>query len=231
MATTIKQILEKLKQGEGAMPQTFTEEEKDFIAKFDMDDTLHKNAAAARRKAEEELGKTNARLAETEAKLKAAEDKAAQSTQTGDATVKELQRQLNTLQKKFDEADAKVKVQARAETIRARAKELGIACSKGMSEKSFFKLLEDAIGDVDVNQPEALTSRLETFKNENPAIIAADVMGGSGIQGGNSDGYKPAVNPYKPETLNYTDQGRVEAENPQLARQLRAEANYQDPIT
>ena len=220
----INTVIKKLRKGE-----TLTDEEMDFADNFDIEKVQNDKAAAARRDAVAKTLEAVKRIKELEAELKEAKETEASKTQSSDATVKAIQKELAELKKKHEDTENREKALLRKNTIAGRAAELGIAAANGVKPDLFSLMIEQAVGDVDVTNRDALDGVLNSFKTDNPALILAGGKGGSGIKGDASVGYKPARNPWKPESLNYTEQAQCEKENPQLAKQMMAEAGVTPP--
>lgn len=75
--------------------------------------------------------------------------------------------------------------------------------------------------ELPINEAIALLRRDESYANQ-----FKNLGGGSGTPAGSSGG-KPSVkaNPYLPESRSWSEQARLEKENPPLAKQLQAEAD------
>jgi hypothetical protein len=59
---------------------------------------------------------------------------------------------------------------------------------------------------------------------EGQAFVAPPNNGGGGAPGGSGSGRGSKSNPWKKETRNLTEQGRIKRENPELAERLKREA-------
>lgn len=73
--------------------------------------------------------------------------------------------------------------------------------------------------ELPIGEAIALLQRDEGYANQFRANT-----GGSGTPVGGTTGRGQRVNPYLPETRNFTEQGKLERDNPTLAKQLQAEA-------
>lgn len=187
---SIKEILAKLTKGE-----PLTDEEKAVVAGYDPDKAVNDAAAAARRKAEADLAALKKQYDEMKAaidaeKAKADEENKAKLTeaQKREADFKAMQAQLVALTKAKEDAERQSAAVKRSQAIRDAAKAAGITLApKTVSEKLFFSMLEASLGDVDVGKEEQLKTALESFKSENPGIIAAPGSG-SGVDSGKPAG-------------------------------------------
>ena len=217
----IKTVLDKLLKGEA-----LSDDERTFAEKFDIEKVQNDKAAAARKDAETKTAEALKRVTELEGKLKEAEAMVASKSQSNDATIGALQKQVNALQKKSDDAEGREKALLRKNTISSRSAELGIVPAGGVNAKLFNQMIEQAVGDVDVANGDALDGVLNGFKAENPALILAGGKGGSGIQGGNPDvGAFKGANPYSKKTPNLDKAIELDITNPELAKRLKAEAD------
>lgn len=187
---SIKDILAKAAKGE-----TLNDEDKSALLAYDPDKAANDAAAAARRKADQDAADARAELKKlqdaNEAARKAAED-AAKATQTEaqkrEGEFKALQAQVTALTKAKEDAEAKNAAIARSQAIRDKAKAAGIALApKTVSEKLFFQLLESSLSGVEVSDEEKMKAALESFKAENPGVIAAPGSG-SGVDTGEPAG-------------------------------------------
>jgi colicin import membrane protein len=183
---SIKEILAKVAKGEA-----LTDEEKTALAAYDPDKALNDAAAAARRKAEQDAVEAKTKLKElqdaAEAAKKATEDanKATQTeAQKREAEFKALQAQVTALTEAKKAAEAKNAATERSQAIREKAKAAGIALApKTVSEKLFNQMLEAHLSGIEATDDDKLTAALESFKGENPGIIAAPGSG-SGMNSG-----------------------------------------------
>lgn len=219
----IKDILAKLLKGE-----TLTDDEKAFCEAFDHQGELDKASAAARRKAEQatkdalkkgdELQK---QIEELTAKL---EEKEA-AGKTSETELAKLAKKISQLEKVNAENDAKIKATARLDAIREAAKASGINAAEGVSAKALEKLLDLAVGDTDVTDEDAMKTVLDTFKAENPTMIAAAVKGGAKVKGDPADNsFTGVANPWKADSFNLTKQIEISTKNPELAKTMQSEA-------
>jgi len=223
----LKDIIAKLLKGE-----VLTDEEKTFLQDYDPDKVSDAIAAAARKGAEAKQKKAEDEAKELREKLDEATKTADDKAKGASDAFKALQKEVEKLTKAKEDSDAKVARQERASAIHARAKELGVVCAKGAKDEVFSAMLDAAVGAANVTKQDELDAILNAFKADNPALILAGVKGGSGVQGdGSGATYRKGINPWKTETLNYTEQGIITQKDPQLAKQMMAEAGHTDPIT
>lgn len=224
----IKDILAKIKKGE-----TLTEAEQAFLDAFDLEKLTNDAAAAARRKAEEDAKKLKQQVDELKAerdKAKADAEAKAQEGQTESqklqSSIEALTKQVGELTKAKAEAEANAAKVARSQTIRDAAKAAGIVLApKTVSEKLFFQMLEASLDGVDITNADLLKGALESFKTENPGIITAGGVSGSGLPTGQPTGGGGGKNPFKEgETFNLTEQMKLLQTDPEKARSLAAEA-------
>ena len=217
----IAALLAKLAKGE-----TMTDEDKTLLADFDLVKEVDGLAAAARRDAETKQTAAEKKAADAVKALEDYKTEVATKGNTNDATIKALQESVGKLTKANEEAAKREAATTRANTIRDRAKELGIIAISGVREKDYFALLDQHVGDVDITKPEALDAVLNGFKTANPGLHVAGGAGGSGIKGGNpaNPGGHTGPNPFSKKTENLFEQAQLEKSNPQLAQQLQAAA-------
>jgi hypothetical protein len=69
-----------------------------------------------------------------------------------------------------------------------------------------------------------LDEGVKLFAQEKPSLLKSTGAGGSGYQRGGSGAAANVKNPWKRETLNLTEQGKLVRENPALAAQLKEAA-------
>lgn len=182
----IKKILAKVAKGE-----ELTEAEKTFLSTYDPEKATNDAAAAARRKAEEELKRVQTKLDELTAESDAVKKKAEEEKKNGMTESEKLTAQLKALadkvaaaEAKTAAAEAKAAATLRSQTIRDAAKAAGIVIApKTVNEKLFYKILENSLAEVDIANQEQLEAALDSFKAENPGIITAGGSGGSGGTG------------------------------------------------
>lgn len=224
----IKDILAKIK-AEGY--DKLTDAEKAFIEQFDLQAELDKASAAARRKAETDTKTAQGKVAELNAQIaelqKQLEEKGAAGAKQ-DTELQKLQKQVAKLEKQNADAEARIKANARLTAIRDAAKAKGINAADGISVKAFESLLDQAVGETDTSDADALNAVLDQFKQDNPAMIRAEVKGGTGVKGkpaGNA--FAGVPNPWKGESFNLTKQIEIQTQNPDLAKTMMAEAGVQ----
>lgn len=245
-----KELIQKLLKGE-----TLTEEERQQLEQFDPEATnkqaIDAAAAAARRKAEEELAKARKDLEAATEKATGLEAKVAQyeetikgNAQQGNAELKVMKAQLEALNKRAEEADAKaarLEKNARIDAIIAKA---GFHYAAGFDEKAINGLLHaklDALDDAGLKEIEDAATPFESllhggiFKAHKESWKGAllDESGagsGSPIVGSAGAATYQGPNPWKKDSTNLTERMRISKENPQLAAQLKAQAGFQDPV-
>jgi len=99
-------------------------------------------------------------------------------------------------------------------------KEDGSVVAKVDGKDVWSKKFPGQIADFD----EALLIMLESSDKKSKIFVDAGV-GGTGLPAGDrSPAFNPAINPWKKETLNLTNQSRIASTNPTLASRMKAEA-------
>lgn len=212
----LKDVLTKLLNGE-----TLTDEEKTFCEKYDEQKLLDAAAGAARKKAEQERDGFKTKVDE----LQAALDEANKSGKSSNDVIVKLQKDVADLMKANKESTEKLAAQARSEAIRKAVGEAKIICAKGVSSTLFDNAINAAFTGVDMDNAEVVKTTLETFKKDNPALIGAEGVGGTGTQGkpGNGTVYD-GPNPFSAKTRNLTKCIELSKSNPELAKSLQEEA-------
>lgn len=224
----IKDILAKLMKKED-----LTDEEKAFVEKFDLQAELDRAAAAARKKSEadtktakSEAEALKSQIAELQKQL---EDKGAEGDKAKTEFSK-LLKKVEALEKKNAENEAKIAANERMDVIVELAKANGIQPAKGISGSSLERLLDIAVGDTDVTDEDAMKAVFESFKAENPSMIAAAVKGGSGLKGDpNASKFTGVANPWKADSFNLTKQIEIMNAEPNTAKTMMAEAGVAAP--
>lgn len=224
----IKDILAKLMKKED-----LTDEEKAFVEKFDLQAELDRAAAAARKKSEadtktakSEAEALKSQIAELQKQL---EDKGAEGDKAKTEFSK-LLKKVEALEKKNAENEAKIAANERMDAIVELAKENGIHPASGISGSALERLLDIAVGDTDVTDADAMKAVFESFKAENPSMIAAAVKSGSGIKGDpNASKFTGVANPWKAESFNLTKQIEIMNAEPNTAKTMMAEAGVAAP--
>lgn len=227
----IKTILMKMAKGED-----LTDAEKEFVQNYDPDKAANDAAAAARRKAEDKLNEVQTKLDKLQADADAAKAKADEEKQNGmtemeklTARVEKLTEQLEASEAKAKEAETKTAATLRSQTIRDKAKAAGINLApKTVNEKLFYQLLESSLKDVDINDEAKLTESLNAFKSENAGIISAGGSGGAGNVGYPNSGGISSKNPWSKDSFNLTEQMKLESDNPDQAKAMKAEAGVEE---
>lgn len=223
---SIKDILAKAAKGEA-----LTDQEKSDLAAYDPDKASNDAAASARRKAEQDADAAKAALKklqdEADASKKAHDDASrAQMTeaQRKEAEFKALQAQVADLTKSKTEAEGKAAALNRSQSIRDKAKAVGIGLApKTVSETLFYQMLEATLTGVDVSDNTAITAALEKFKTENPGVIAAPGTG-SGVPTGSPSSLTGGKNPWGKDGFNVTEQVKLFQSDPAKAKQMASEA-------
>ena len=224
----IKDILAKLLKKED-----LTDEEKAFVEKFDLQAELDRAAAAARKKSEadtktakSEAEALKSQIAELQKQL---EDKGAEGDKAKTEFSK-LLKKVEALEKKNAENEAKIAASERMDVIVELAKANGILPAKGISGSSLERLLDIAVGDTDVTDEDAMKAVFESFKAENPSMIAAAVKSGSNLKGDpNVSKFTGVANPWKADSFNLTKQIEIMNAEPNTAKTMMAEAGVAAP--
>jgi len=224
----IKDILAKLMKKED-----LTDEEKAFVEKFDLQTELDRAAAAARKKSEADTktarGEAEALKSQIAELQKQLEDKGAEGDKAKTEFSK-LLKKVEALEKKNAENEAKIAANERMDVIVELAKANGILPAKGISGSSLERLLDIAVGDTDVSDEDAMKAVFESFKAENPSMIAAAVKGGSGLKGDpNASKFTGVANPWKADSFNLTKQIEIMNAEPNTAKTMMAEAGVASP--
>jgi hypothetical protein len=106
---------------------------------------------------------------------------------------------------------------------RAIASELGVTAARVAYAVRLADLSDVTVDDDGEPDEEAIKAAIEQVLDDVPELKAGNgnERGGGDFAGGNKP---PAMNPWKKETRNLTEQGRILRENPALATQLQREA-------
>lgn len=215
---TISTILAKILKGEA-----LTDEEKAFVGAYDPQKEIDTASAYARRKAEERMKEAIAKQTAAENALRELQEKAADPAKDNELAA--LQKKVAKLEALNAAAEAKNAAHARRDAIRAAAKANGVIAAEGINADVFERLLDLTVGETDINDEDALKGALESFKKDNPAMIAASVRSGSGQLGNPRGGESfSGKNPWKTESLNLTEQMRMVKDHPEQAVALAADA-------
>lgn len=224
---TIQDILKKAAEG-----ATLTDEEKEFVTKYDFDAEKNGAAAAARKAAEKErdeakkkLLEATAALDELKAKAQATEDEKLTQDERAAKVLEAMQQKLATMEAKAAQAEAELKANSRKAHILAEAKKLGVTPIKNINEQVFYGMLGNVTKDVDAGDADALKAALEAFKTENAGMIATNSPGGiDPTKGTPSLNLKNGENPWRKEYYNLTKQIEISNANPTEAQRLKTEA-------
>lgn len=210
----IQDIIKKFLDG-----GTLTDDERAFAGAFDLQAALDKASASARRKAESERDEKAKTIANLQAQLEELKSKGGDSA----TELEKLRKSVDELTKAKAESDAKVAAQERKSAIAEAAKTHGIHIADGVSQSAFEALLNLAVGETDVKDADAMKQVMETFKKDNPAMIADGGKAGVGGKGNPSGGGSSFVgNPWKKGAENLTEQMRLLKDNPTEAKRLAA---------
>lgn len=139
---------------------------------------------------------------------------------------KELKEQLEQLQK--DNKAAKEQYDAKIEQLNLdRAIETEILKAKGKNVKAIKALLDEDNLKLDGETVIGLKDQLKALEDdESSNFLFGETAGNKfkGVKPGESGeaATSTQVNPWKKETFNLTEQGRILRENPELAKQLKA---------
>ena len=224
----IKDILVKLLKKED-----LTDEEKAFIEKFDLQAELDRAAAAARKKSEADTKTAKSEAEALKSQIAELQKQLDEKGAEGDKAKTEfskLLKKVEALEKKNAENEAKIAASERMDVIVELAKANGILPAKGISGSSLERLLDIAVGDTDVTDEDAMKAVFESFKAENPSMIAAAVKGGSGLKGDpNASKFTGVANPWKAESFNLTKQIEIMNAEPNTAKTMMAEAGVASP--
>lgn len=155
--------------------------------------------------------------------------------------VDNLNKELGKLQKQLeDNQDAtetieklkqqiKEKEDALIETRKQFAIESAIKDQKGKNPKAIKALLDMDKVEIDDNgKIEGIEDQIKALKESDPYLfdeVEPAGTGGSKGNGGKGNGKYGEKNPYKKETWSLTQQAILEKEDPELAKQLKAQAN------
>lgn len=223
----IKDILAKLLKGEA-----LTDDEKAFVEAFDLQGEIDKASASARRKAEAQTKDALKKHDELQKQIEDLTAQLAEKETAGKASETELTKlakKIKTLEEKNAESEAKLAANARMDAIVELAKANGINPAEGISGKSLEILLDIAVGKTEVTDEDAMKAVFEQFKQDNPTMIRAAVKGGTNVKGKPADNpFAGQPNPWKPESFNLTKCLEIETANPEVAKQMKAEAGVAD---
>ena len=224
----IKDILAKLLKGEA-----LTDDEKAFAESFDLQGELDRASASARRKAEAQTKDALKKHDDLQKQIEELTAQLAEKENAGRASETELAKlakKIKSLEEKNAEAEAQLAANARMDAIVELAKANGIKPAEGISGKALETLLDLAVGQTDVTDEDAMKAVFAQFKADNPSMIAAAVKQGANVRGQQDDNsFKGVANPWKGESINLTKQIEISQKNPDLAKQMMAEAGVNPP--
>ena len=193
------------------------------------------NKGEANRKLNERLGELERQLRERETELKSGK----QQQLASQGEYKKLWEDANAdnarLQQRITELEAALQAkdsEAEAERLRATAMQM-IGQASALAPEQLYGLLAQKLRSSD-SGPTVIVNGIEQPLNayltqlRNPGSGWEHHFAATGTRGMGSapstSGLPGVVNPYKRETFNLTDALRLEAENPDLAKALKAEA-------
>lgn len=172
----IKAVLAKVANGEA-----LTDDEKAELKAYDPDKVSNSAAAAARKKAEQELKAAKDRVAELELE-------ASEKGNEGKTELEKVQKQLEKLTKDLatkDQALAKAEAERKKGIRDGKISKLlsGIKLMDGVDQDLVRMGLERSlvdVGDDDLDSEAAYKPVLEGFITKNKALIVGDAGGGAG---------------------------------------------------
>ena len=246
---TIKELIAKALKGE-----TLTDDERKQMETYDPDaaskSAIDAAAAAARRKAEEELNKAQASLKEAVEKASALEAKVTQyekalgdNQKAGNAELDAMRKTVEALKKRADDADAKAAKLEKDQRINAIIAKAGFKYAEGVDGAAINGILHGklaALDDAGLKDIEEASSPFESalhgalFKAHRESWKGAllDESGrgtGNPLTGTTGGGYD-GRNPWKKgDTWNRTRQMELLKSDPALATKLQNEAGYTPP--
>lgn len=221
---TIKELLAKVAKGEA-----LDEADKSFAGGYDPQKELDAAAGAARRKAEKDASEAREALEKANAlidELKAAND----PQKAHDETAKLMARieKLEAAKKAAEDSAAAMK---RTATIRDLAKAAGINAAKGIDPRTIDLLVDNLMANVDIDDADAVKEAFDGFKTANAGLIAANTIGGTGVNTRPGTSTIGGKNPWAKDSFNLTEQMRLMKENPNEAAQLANEVGVKIDFT
>lgn len=225
----ITDLLTKLLKGE-----SLTDEEKDFAAKWNPNDT----AAAARKKAEERLKASEDAKVDLQRQLDELREQMESASGTGKSELEKTKAALEKATKQLQDMQTKVEGlnQEKADLVRNHQIDRifgGIQFVDGierdMIREVFARKFSD-MKDEDLADESAVKPVLEAFTKANKAIIADNSGHGSGHHPHDGRGRSGSTepNPFSKKSFNLTAQGRLVRDDPQKAQMLREQAAAED---
>ena len=157
------------------------------------------------------------RLDEVNGKLKEA-NPTIDSLKKGDADNDELQKQVKEYKEKVTSLEAAAANTRKEYALKEKLTAAGVLDADYIIYKQGG--LEKFIFDKD-GSPVGIDDTLKPLKESSPHLFKAEQPGGYKPNGG---GNPPAANPWKKDSFNLTEQGRIFKENPTQAKELAAAA-------
>jgi len=210
-------ILAKIAKGE-----TLTDDEKTFVGSYNPQTDIDAAAAAARKKADADAKAAKDALAKLQGEFddfKNANDPAKNQGETA-----KLLARIEKLEAAKKAAEDAKTAMERTSKVRALAKEAGITAAKGVDAATLDLLVDNLMGNVDLDDADAVKAAFDGFKGKNAGLIAADTTGGAGQRGAPGASAFTGPNPFAKETFNLTDQCKLIQSNPTQAKALAAAA-------
>lgn len=217
----IAEIIARVKKGE-----SLSQEDRDFLSKYDHQKAIDDIAAAARRKALDEAKAAKARVAELEEKLQGLQDASDKAGLESSDKLAKLEKMVEKLTADYAKANAEKAALVRSQGIADIMSRNAIKAAKGIADKGLLRLFEDAIGDTDLADAEAVKKAVDQFKQDYGGMIAVE-----GVKvpssGSPASQFSGANNPFK--TGDIDKQAELFAADRQLYDALRAEAGAAKP--
>lgn len=201
----LKELLKKAGIEEGKLDSTITDINKELPKHFIPKDKYNE-AAEAKKKLEADLQ---------------ARDKQLEQLKNAAGNSEELKAQIEQLQaenqKAAEEWQAKM-----AQMQLDFAIEKALAAAKAKNAKAVKALLDMEKVKLDGEQLLGLDDQLKALQQSDPYLFGDAGRVGSGTNPPGAG--NPEVNPWKPETFNLTQQGKILKEDPAKATRMKAEA-------
>nr|DAP85478.1 MAG TPA: minor structural protein [Caudoviricetes sp.] len=157
------------------------------------------------------------RFDEVNGKLKEA-NTTIDSLKKGNADNEELQKQVKEYKEKVTSLEAAAANTRKEYALKAKLTAAGVLDADYIIYKQGG--LEKFVFDKD-GSPVGIDDTLKPLKESSPHLFKAEQPGGYKPNGG---GNPPAANPWKKDSFNLTEQGRIYKENPTQAKELAAAA-------